>query len=214
MWITIVLLGFAAFLTAGLLMKKKYPKCGRLVLVLTALGVLILGSATAVCWTKSYDAEKSYDYAVLLGALLEDGKPTPELERRMELTLDWLKTDKETILFVSGGEPKGQGITEAQVMYDWLAERGADMSRIIMEDRAEDTLQNLRYSKAMAEEMGLETDTVLLLSSEYHQTRAGFLAGKLGQEAVHLSCRTPFVKHLDAALREVLAFIKAFYETL
>ena len=213
MWIIIVLIGFAVVLAAGLWVKKRYPKFGKLILVLTALGALVIGTATAICWEKPYE-DKPYDYAVLLGALLEDGKPTPELERRMELALEWMKTDGDTILFVSGGEPKDQGITEAQVMYDWLKDRGADVSRVVMEDKAADTLQNLRLSKVMAAEMGLETDTVLLLTSEYHQTRAGFLAHRLGQEAVHLSCQTPFVKHLDASLREVLAFIKAFIETM
>ncbi len=213
MWIIIVLIGFAVILAAGLWVKKRYPKFGKLILALTAVGALVIGTATAICWEKPYE-DKPYDYAVLLGALLEDGKPTPELERRMELALEWMKTDGETILFVSGGEPKDQGITEAQVMYDWLKDHGADVSRVVMEDQAADTLQNLRFSKALAETMGLETDTVLLLSSEYHQTRAGFLTNQLGQEAVHLSCRTPFIKHLDASFREVFAFIKAFAETL
>ena len=213
MWIAIVFLGFAAALTAGLLLRKQFRRFGNLILILSVIGVLIVGTATGICWTKPYE-EKSYDYAILLGALLEEGKPTPELERRMELALDWMKTDADTILFVSGGEPKDQGITEAQVMYDWLVERGANGNRIVMEEKAADTLQNLRFSRSMADEMGLKTDTVLLLSSEYHQTRAGFLAAQLGQDAAHLSCRTPFLKHLNASFREVFAFIKAFAETL
>lgn len=214
MWLGIVFGTLAVFLAAGLLLKKKNRLIGNLLLVLTVTGALVIGTGTAVCWTKLDCTDENYDYAILLGAMLEDGKPTPQLESRMELALNWQKTDEDTILFVSGGEPQGQGITEAQVMYDWLSEHGADMSRIVMEDKAADTLQNLRFSKALAEEMGLETDTVLLLTSEYHQTRAAFLASKLGQNALHLSCKTPFMKHLDASFREVFAFIKAFYETL
>lgn len=214
MWITVVLIGFVVLVTAGLIMKKSAPKLGKLLLVLTAAGVLVVGMGTAVCWSQPQTAEGDYDYAILLGALLEEGKPTPELERRMTVAMQWLQTDEETVLFVSGGVPKGQGISEAQVMYNWLADKGADVSRVIMEDQAADTRQNILFSKRLAEEMGLETDTVLLITSEYHQTRAGFLAKQLGQQPRHLSCATPFVRHLDASFREVFAFVKAFAVSL
>lgn len=211
MWTALVLGALAVLLAVGMLLKNRL---GKSLLVLSTIAVLVIGVGTAVCWSVPDCAEADYDYAVLLGALLEDGKPTPELERRMNLALEWQKTDEKTVLFVSGGEPDGQGITEARVMYDWLEAHGADMDRIVMEDQAEDTRQNILYSKDLAQQMNLQTNRVLLLTSEYHQTRAGFLARRLGQQPVHLSCETPFGRHLDASFREVFAFIKAFLETL
>ena len=214
MWIAIVTIGLAALLAVCVLLRKTAPKLARVLLVLTLTAALVIGIGTAVCWSVPDTADADYDYAILLGALLEEGKPTPELERRLAAALEWQKTDDESVLFVSGGRPDGQDISEAQVMYDWLETNGADMSRIFMEDQAVDTYENILLSKEMAENMGLETDSVLLITSGFHQTRAGFLAKELGQQPAHFSCDTPFGLHLDASLREVFAFAKAFFETL
>lgn len=214
MWIAIVAVGLSVLLTTGFLLKKKSVKRGNLLIVLCCTAALILSVGTAVCWSAPENSVSDYDYAILLGALLDEGQPSPELERRLAVALEWQKSDDETVLIVSGGKPDGQDVSEAQVMSDWLKTNGADMSRIYMEDQAADTRQNILFSKVLAEKMGLETDTVLLITSGFHQTRAGFLAERLGQEPVHLSCATPFLRHLDASFREVFAFVKAFFETL
>lgn len=187
----------------------------RLLFLLLALAFLLtVVSGAAVCWTAPDTESTQPDYAVLLGCALENGQPKEELIRRLELARDWLERTEGTTLMVSGGDPAGQGVTEASVMRDWLEEHGADMSRVVMEDRAADTRQNLQFCKELAENLGLNTDNVLILSSEYHQTRAQYLAESIGQAASGLSCETPFFDHLEAAVREVYSFTKAFLETL
>ena len=54
---------------------------------------------------------------------------------------------------------------------------------------------------------------MLILTSDYHQTRAQYLAHAQGQEAVGLSCETPPAARLAASVREVYAFVKAWAET-
>ena len=61
--------------------------------------------------------------------------------------------------------------------------------------------------------MQQQTDTVAIITSEYHQTRAGFLARQNGQQALHISCETPVMAHLFAAVREVYSFVKALWQT-
>ena len=63
-------------------------------------------------------------------------------------------------------------------------------------------------------EQGRECDTVLILTSEYHQTRARFLAAHNGQAAVGISCQTPFADHLTASVREVYSFANELLELL
>ena len=54
---------------------------------------------------------------------------------------------------------------------------------------------------------------MLILTSDYHQTRAQYLARAQGQEAVGLACETPPLQRLTARVREVYAFVKAWAET-
>jgi uncharacterized SAM-binding protein YcdF (DUF218 family) len=187
----------------------------RLAFLLLALAFLLtVVSGAAVCWTAPDTEGVQPDYAVLLGCALENGEPREELIRRLELAKDWLDRTEGTTLMVTGGDPAGQGVTEASVMWDWLEDHGADMSRVILEDRAADTRQNLLFCRELAENLGLGTENVLILSSEYHQTRAQYLARSIGQAASGLSCDTPFFDHLEAAVREVYSFAKALLETL
>ena len=210
--LTIVVLGTG--FSAGFFVKHYYRRTGWGILAaVTVLALAVVGGA-AVCWDAPANEELEPDYALLLGCGLEDGQATDELIRRCETALGWLEENPGGLLVVSGGDPKGQGITEAAVMAAWLRNHGADETQIVREDRANDTRQNLLYSKTLVHKLERETDTVLLITSEYHQTRARFLARQNGQQALSLSCETPFFDHLQAAVREVYSFVKAFFETL
>jgi len=208
MWLWITLGALAALTGIALLLKRKK------LLLIPGVLALVMAVCTAICFTPPAYQELEPDYAVLLGVALEDGKPTDELVRRMELALDWLSDTPDLTLIVTGGDARDLGITEAEVMAGWLEEHGADMTRVLIEDQAQDTRQNLLYSKTLAHGQGMESDTVLILTSEYHQTRAQFLARQNGPTATGISCQTPLYPRITASVREVYSFVKAILETL
>lgn len=208
MWLLLTLAGLG--LLTGLAVWWKKPRW----LLLPAVLALLVGIGTAVFFTPPA-AQQSLqpDYAVLLGAGLDHGKPTEELVRRMELALDWMEQNADTILIASGGDPANQGITEASVMTAWLLEHGADPDRLLAEEQSRNTRENLLYSRKVAQEHGLKADNILILTSEYHQTRAQFLARRIGQNAAGISCQTPFRQRLVASVRELYAFGKSLWQT-
>ena len=64
-------------------------------------------------------------------------------------------------------------MTEAQCMFDWLTAHGIDESRIIMEDKATSTAENLEFSFDIIRSLGVEPDgNTAILSSPYHLFRA------------------------------------------
>ena len=202
-----------AVLAGGLLLGFLLKKTVRRILHAALLLVLVLVAiGTAIVYSPPENAPLEPDYAVVLGAALEDGQATEELQNRLELGLQYL-AETDGVLILSGGDPDGDGITEAQVMADWMESHGADLSRVYQEDQARDTRENLQFSRSLAQSLGLETQTVLILTSDYHQTRAQYLAHAQGQEAVGLSCETPTAARLAASVREVYAFVKAWAET-
>ena len=202
----VLILGFAA----GFLLKKKFRRLGLAVIGAMVLLAAVVTAGTAVCWDAPENGEDlEADYGLLLGCALQNGQATDELVRRCEIGLAWMEAHPDRCLVVSGGDPGGQGVTEAAVMAAWLRNHGADPDRILIEDQAADTWQNLVYSKTLAHGLGLETDTVAIITSEYHQTRAGFLARRNGQHALYLSAHTPLAAHLVAAVREAYSFVKA-----
>ncbi|MBP3588890.1 MAG: YdcF family protein [Clostridia bacterium] len=213
-WLLLTLWILIIGTTAGFLLKKKFPWVGHILLALMILYGGIITAGTVICWDAPETSVPRPNYAVVLGCALEDGEATEELIRRCSLAKFLMDGNEKLTLIVSGGDPGGQGRTEAEVMAAWLRNHGADPDRLLIEDQASDTRENLLFSKALAEEHGLGADGIIIVTSEYHQTRAQYLAGKLGQQATGFSCKTPMPDHLFAAVREAYAFLKAIVETM
>ena len=213
-WLLLTLWVLIIGTAAGFLLKKKFPWVGHILLALMILYGGMITAGTVICWDEPEPLGIDTDCAVVLGCALEDGQATKELVRRCATAKALMDLNKDLVLIVSGGDPGGQGRTEAEVMAAWLRNHGADPDRLLIEDQASDTRENLLFSKALAEEHGLGTARVTIVTSEYHQTRAQYLAGKLGQQATGFSCKTPMPDHLFAAVRETYAFLKAILETV
>lgn len=213
-WLLLTLWVLVVGLAAGCLLKKRFRWLGWGVILATLLAVGLVAAGMAICWDAPENEEGlEADYGLLLGCALEHGQATDEMVRRCETALNWMQENPHRYLVASGGDPGGQGRTEAAVMAAWLRNHGAKPDRILIEDQARDTRENLRYSKTILQQMQQQTDTVAIITSEYHQTRAGFLARQNGQQALHISCETPVMAHLFAAVREVYSFVKALWQT-
>ena len=66
-------------------------------------------------------------------------------------------------------------------MYDWMVAHGVDPARLIVEDKATSTEENLINSFAIIRERGDEPQgRVAIVSSAYHLYRAKLFAQKLG----------------------------------
>ena len=78
----------------------------------------------------------------------------------------------------------GETVTEAEAMWDWLRGHGIAEERILLEDKAASTAQNLEYSFAIIRERGDEPDgNVAIVSSAYHLYRAKSMAKLMGVRA-------------------------------
>ena len=213
-WLVLTLGIMAVLLAAGLLLRKRFPRLSCTVWVLCAVYTIAIAGGTALCWQVSPQPDAQADYAVVLGYALQDGQPSQELIDRLQVGLQWLEETEDLPLIVTGGDPAGQGVTEAAVMAGWLEANGADMTRVWQEDQASDTRENFLFSRQLAAQAGAEGSTVMVITSDYHQTRACFWARHLGLDPVCRSSETACFRHLEASVREVYAFAKALMEAV
>ncbi|MGW6123442.1 YdcF family protein [Nocardia sp. NPDC055165] len=113
---------------------------------------------------------------VVLGyGLQPDGTMRPELGNRLHAALIQAFMSPASPVIVTGGNPRN-GVTEAQVMADWLNVRGVARNRLHAETEAGSTVQNAEFSARMMEALGV-TKAVLITSAD-HMRRAldNFLA--------------------------------------
>lgn len=151
--------------------------------------------------------ESDAETVIVLGCQVRGEEPCPLLAHRIDAAADYLKAHPQAVCIASGGRGSGENITEAACIYRCLVARGIDPSRILCEEQATTTWENLRYSKALIEEHGLPKH-VVLVSSNYHLYRALEQAGKLGLDADGLPASCAWYLLPPYILREALALIK------
>lgn len=107
---------------------------------------------------------------VILGyGLNPDGSMQTILRRRVLTGLTVAQFFPQSPIIVTGGNPQN-GRTEASQMRNMLILLGIPSSRIIVEDRANSTVQNAQFSVPLAKQAG--TSGIILVTSSTHQDRA------------------------------------------
>jgi tetratricopeptide (TPR) repeat protein len=113
--------------------------------------------------------QKDHAIVILGYALADDGSMRQPLIERLKTGLDIAKQYPNSKIIVTGGIPK-QGITEADAMSEWLISQGIEKDRIILENKATDTVENALFSTEILEKEGLKD--VTLVTSASHMRRA------------------------------------------
>ena len=158
-----------------------------LILGLAAFGVI---EAPIIAAART-DAPEDTEYLVVLGAGLHGDVPSLSLTDRLNAALDWLEAHPDCVAVVSGGQGPGETMTEGEAMQIWLEAKGIAPERIIVEDRATSTRENLENSFALIRERGGEPDgNTAIVTSEYHLYRAKAMAEGLGVECFGVAGRT------------------------
>lgn len=178
-----------------------------------ALGVLAAGITEAVILKESRgDPEDQAKYVVVLGAKVRQDGPSVSLWDRIYGAYDYLAAHPDTIAVVSGGQGPDEHMTEAQSMFDELTKLGIDPSRILLEEKATSTRENILFSlDLIEEETGVRPQKIAVVSSEYHLCRAGMLTRKCGAEFVGVPAET---SHLSQKVNHFLREIAGVWQLL
>lgn len=183
--------------------KKYYIYCIRAVLVL-AFTTIIFISASMIKSAVNYPLGK--ETVIILGSRVYGEKPSIALKERLDVAYEYLKQNPETYCVVSGGQGRGEDITEAECMYRYLKDKGIEESRIFKEDKSTSTRENLKFSLDIIEKNNLPTE-IAIATSEYHQYRASIIAKKIGIESKAISAKTAKWLFPTMYLREIYGIL-------
>lgn len=156
----------------------------------------------------SMEGRSGLDYIVVLGAQMKASGPSKALQYRLDEAVRYLEENPDTLVIVSGGQGPDEHISEAQGMYDYLAQKGIASGRIIKEDKSRNTFQNLTFS---AEFLDKEKNSVGIVTNNFHVFRAVGIAKKAGyKEVCGIAARgEPFLQY-NNMMREFFGVVKDF----
>ena len=170
--------------------------------------ILYVWSGTLLDKGMHPQADGTKAYAIVLGAKVKgNGEPSLSLQYRLETAITYLEQYPHVKVIVSGGQGKEEPVSEAERMYTYLLEAGIEEERIIQENASTSTFENLALSKELLPKG--ETG-VTIISSDFHLTRAQYLAEKLDLEVDVVSARTPKSVEAKLRLRERVALLKTY----
>ena len=136
--------------------------------------------------------ESDLDYIVVLGAQMKDGSPSAIYKFRLDAAYDYLIENPDTVCIVSGGKGKNENVSEGDGGKEYLVSKGIDTERIIAETEAEDTVENIRFSKEIMDRSS-EADTLRIgiVTNNFHVFRGLHLAKKyMGNEVFGIAAYT------------------------
>lgn len=185
-----------------------------LVLLLTAvvafgglLGVVLAGSRDEIVGEP--------DAMLILGCqVMPSGAPSVLLRDRLDRALEYLEEHPDLKVVVSGGKGGDEILSEAEAMANYLIANGVSETRILLEDRATSTYENVLYSAELMKEYGLGKKGVVIVSNGFHLARAKMLWERANGMDEYLSVLAAPCSHIGSMLwmhvREPLVLAKDF----
>lgn len=205
-------------------MKRKWLKRTSLyvfVVLLAVLACVFVCYFIVVCNSngKTYDNPRETPHNKV-GLLLATSPITPGgahnyyFDNRIKAADELYKAGKVDFIIASGGDyTKSQknGCDEPQAILDSLVARGIPAQRIILDYDGTRTLNSIAKAKAV---YGL--DSLTIISQNYHNERAIYLAEKHGIHAIGYNAEPSPIRRnrIKNTLREYLARVKMFIDFL
>ncbi len=124
---------------------------------------------------------RQVDAIVVMGVAQYDGRPSPQLQARLDHVLTLWNMGVAKLVVTTGGNQPGDRFTEARASADYLIASGIPESAISMEDIGATTLQSLQGVAEIMKSRGLAS--VEIVTDPYHALRSRLIAQDLGLSA-------------------------------
>lgn len=181
------------------------------------LALLLLAALLGLCWVgyQWYDINRAWrsarpgpaDAAIILGAAVWDGKPSPALRERLDVAVRVHQQQLVQRFICTGGaglDPR----PEAEVCAEYLQEKGVPAELILLDAQSLSTFENLSNAKALMGAEGLQS--ALIVTHGFHLKRALLQAEALSISASGAPVTIRPINETYLTLREVAA-ITYFY---
>ena len=176
--------------------------------VIAVLSIIIILEGI-IFWGSRNNFSPDAEYIIVLGAKLHGSKPSKSLLYRMNTALDYMKQYPNMKLIATGGKGSDELIPEAIAIRNYFLKNGISSDRIIVEDKSENTFENMKFSRKLIKENGKVK--VNIVTNRYHIIRAKMLAKRNDFIAFGVPSRTPKKVLIKSYLRESMALIKSFF---
>jgi len=158
-----------------------------------------------VWWVGKSDQATAVDAIVVLGVAQYDGRPSPQLQARLDHALALWQEGLSPLVITTGGNQPGDRFTEAETSANYLMEGlmsvAVPAESIVQENSGSTTRESLIAVRNIMQDRGLHS--VLIVTDPYHSLRSRLIAQDLGLVAYISPTRTSPLLGASAVSRHV-----------
>jgi uncharacterized SAM-binding protein YcdF (DUF218 family) len=174
----------------------------RFVVGLIALGCFYASLNLAQVWIVGRsDQSRQVDAVVVLGVAQYDGRPSPQLQARLDHVLMLWEKGLTALVITTGGNQPGDRFTEAQASANYLIAGGIPEQSITQENTGTTTRESMFGVSQIMQSRGLRS--ILIVTDPYHALRSRLVAQDLGLESYVSPTRTSPLTGTSAVSRHV-----------
>jgi len=174
------------------------------------LGALLVGAVVYIGFNVAQvylvgrsDEARPVDAIVVLGAAQYDGRPSPQLQARLDHALLLWRQGVAPLVVVTGGKQPADRFTEAEASAKYLVSGGVPLDSIALENTGRTTRESLLGVREIVRVRNL--NSLLLVTDPYHAERAALIAQDIGLRVFVSPTRTSTIRggeNLSRHLRE------------
>lgn len=155
-------------------MKKKYVLA--MTLGVTIAWLTILGHD--IWQFGTIDQATKADCIIVLGSAIEDDRPSPVFEQRIQHGIQLHKKGFASMIVFTGGIGDRERYSESRIAQNYAIENGIPASQILIEEQSRTTQQNLAEAQAIMQQKQFKS--AIIVSDPLHMKRSILMAQDLG----------------------------------
>lgn len=183
-------------------------KVCKILLILFLCAEVVLISFIAIYGIND-NIDYNEDVVIVLGAGVRGDKVTLPLKMRLDKAIEYHHKNPDSLIVVTGGQGLQEIVTEAYAMEKYLVQNGIDKNKIIKEEKAESTSENMKFSKEILDNCFDDDYSVVVVTNNFHVFRGTAIAKNTGfKNVTHMHAGLQWYNLMPCFLRESLAVIK------
>lgn len=192
---------------------KELTKTGVLKYVKYIVLALLIAELLLVSFIAVFGAVDNATYkedaVIVLGAAVRGERVTLPLKYRLDSAVEYHEKNPEAYIIVTGGKGLQEDVTEAYAMEKYLLSKGVSEDKIIKEEKATSTEENMAFSKEIADGLFSDDYSICVITNDFHVLRGTSMAKNAGfLNVTHKGAHLQWYNLLPCYLRESLAVLK------
>lgn len=151
------------------------------------------------------------DYIIVLGAQMRDWGPSVVYKYRLDAAIEYLNSNPNTIVVVTGGQGSNESISEGEGGKIYLVDHGISEDRIVVEDKSVDTKQNVENALALIDGYD-DSLKIAIVTNNFHLFRGTYIAQRLtNAEISGIAAYTEYQFLPNNMVRETFGILKDLF---